>query len=211
MSFQQQSNLDLRENLHLFADTCSQRFDLTLSADKIYAGDIHIVEHALKVLYQTPSIFEKMLFRIGFNFTNIEHSNMFIPDFYWKSDIAYFRWFHQLSRVPAILFFINDPETRFYILAGDMLAEKSLEVYSADELVSKWNEVEIDQQNEIINLVVENSISLIRFGERYCFKTEKYITRLINGLNLQISYEEIYEKYYRDTNNAVVPILRNVA
>ena len=210
MSFHQQSEPDV-QRLQLLANTPDQKFELVLCADKIYAGDVSTVEDALKILFTTPGIFEKMLFRIGLNFTNIEHSNTFIPEFYWKSDIAYFRWFHQLSRIPAILFFLNNPETRFYVLTGEMLADKSLEVYSTNDLVAGWDNLEADQRNEILNLVIENAISLIKFGERFCFKAEKYVDRLIEELNLPFTYEEIYQKYCNSNDALVTLNYKNVA
>ncbi len=195
MSFNYTTTRELRENLHLCAATCNKKFNVITAADKIYAGNISAVTNVTNILFQSPTIFEKMIGKLELNFTNIEHSNMFIPDFYWKSDIAYFRWFHQLAELPALLFLLKDTDQKFYVLMGQMLAEKTIELNSPADLGANWGDLDTEQHQEITDKIVQNCITLIKCGERHCFKTEKYIQHLLREFKVALNYDELYDRY----------------
>lgn len=195
MSFNYTSHREVRDNLQICAETCNQHFNITVPAASVYEGDIAPVENVTNILYQSPAIFGKLLFKVDVNFTNIENSEMLIPDFYWKSDVAYFKWFHKLSGIPGILYLLGNSDLQFFVLTGELLAEKSLEIYSPGDLATSWDRIEDEARDQILKKIIDDSITLIKCGERFCFKSEPHIKRLIQDFGLSITYEDIYQKY----------------
>ncbi|MEO6221501.1 MAG: hypothetical protein ABIO81_13795 [Ginsengibacter sp.] len=194
-----------------FAENDKHTLVLQIHTDMVYKGEVGMVQQIIMALQYQPHLIEKMLFCLDLKFTNIEDSGLFIPPSYWKTDVAYYRWFHKLASSPLILFFINDEDARFYTLAGDMLADNVLDAEPGDRTGKKMVCLEGEELIEVVNRLFDSCWMMLMYCHGSGFNPEPYIQVVLADLGLPLTYEEVYDKYCDDIEKGLNFRVKKVA
>lgn len=185
-----------------FSDESIHTLSMTVQTDLVYEGNIAMLQQMIMALQHKPHLIEKLVFCLNIKFTAIEDSNIFIPDIYWKTDAAYYRWFNKLSASPVMLFFINDEDARFYMLAGDLLADNMLTV-KTDEKGQGMACLEGDELGQVVQRLFDSCWMMLIYCHGSGFNPEPYIQSLLADLGLPLTFEEVYEKYIADVATGI--------
>ena len=177
------------ENIHTLS--------MTVKTDLVYEGNIALLQQLIMALQHKPNLIQKLVFCLDIKFTAIEDSNIFIPDIYWKRDAAYYRWFHKLSASPVMLFFINDEDASFYLLAGDLLADNLVGV-QMDEGRQGMACLEGDELVQVVDRLFDSCRMMLMYCHGSGFNPEPYIQSLLADLGLPVTFEQVYERYAAD-------------
>ncbi len=180
-----------------FAEKDMHTLILTVNTDSVYGGDVAMLQQILMALQHQPHLIEKLLFCLEIKFTLIEDSDIYIPETYWKTEAVYYRWFHKLSASPLMLFFLNDEDARFYLLAGDMLADNLLQLVT-DEKGKGMACLEGDDLVEVLHRLFAACWMMLIYCHGSGFDPEPYIQSLLADLGLPLTYEQVYETYAGD-------------
>ena len=180
-----------------FSKESMHTLTMTVQTDMVYAGEVAGLQQLIMALQHQPHLIEKLVFCLNIKFTAIEDSNIYIPAIYWKADTAYYRWFHKLSACAVMLFFINDEDARFYLLAGDLLADDLVHV-EPDERGTGMACLEGDELAEVVNRLFTSCWMMLIYCHGSDFNPEPYIQSLLADLGLPITFEQVYEKYIQD-------------
>ncbi len=190
------------ETFSRFAKKDMHTLVVTVDTESVYRGDVAMLQQLLMALQHQPHLIEKLLFCLDIKFTPIENSGIHIPESYWKSDATYYRWFHKLSASPLILFFLNDEDARFYLLAGDMLADNLLPLV-ADEKGKGKACLEGDELMEVLHRLFAACWMMLIYCHGSGFNPEPYIQSLLADLGLPLTFEQVYEKYMTDIEKGI--------
>ncbi len=185
------------ETLRRFAEKDMHTLVVTVDTDSVYAGDVAMLQQLLMALQHQPHLIEKLLFCLDIKFTLIENSGIHIPESYWKTDAAYYRWFHRLSASPLMLFFLNDEDARFYLLAGDMLADNLLHLVPSEKGKGMAC-LEGDELVEVLHRLFAACWMMLIYCHGSGFNPEPYIQSILADLGLPLTFEQVYEKYLAD-------------
>lgn len=182
------------ENIHTLS--------MTVQTDLVYEGNIAMLQELVMALQHKPHLIEKLVFCLDIKFTAIEDSNIFIPDIYWKRDAGYYRWFHKLSASPVMLFFINDEDARFYLLAGDMLADNLLDI-QMDERGQGMACLEGDELAQVVHRLFDSCWMMLMYCHGSGFNPEPYVQSLLADLGLPVTFEQVYKRYVSDVATGI--------
>ncbi|MEP7252237.1 MAG: hypothetical protein ABI683_07645 [Ginsengibacter sp.] len=185
-----------------FSDENIHTLSMTVQTDLVYEGNIAMLQELIMALQHKPHLIEKLLFCLDIKFTAIEDSNIFIPDIYWKRDAAYYRWFHKLSASPVMLFFINDEDARFYLLAGDLLADNLLDI-QMDERGQGMACLEGDELVQVVRRLFDSCWMMLMYCHGSGFNPEPYIQSLLADIGLPVTFEQVYERYISDVATGI--------
>ncbi|MEP7229186.1 MAG: hypothetical protein ABI691_02975 [Ginsengibacter sp.] len=190
------------ETFNRFANKDMHTLVVTVDTDSVYGGHIAMLQHLLMALQHQPHLIEKLLFCLDIKFTPIEDSGIHIPESYWKSDAAYYRWFHKLSASPLMLFFLNDEDARFYLLAGDMLADNLLHLVPSEKGKGMAC-LEGDELMEVLHRLFAACWMMLIYCHGSGFDPEPYIQSLLADLGLPLTFEQVYKKYIEDIEKGI--------
>ena len=175
---------------------------VTVHTDMVYSGDVAMLQQIIMALQHQPHLIEKLLFCLDIKFTLIEDSGIHIPESYWKREPAYYRWFHKLAASPIILFFLNDEDARFYLLAGDMLADNLLYL-EPDKKGKGMACLEGDELEEVLDRLFASCWMMLVYCHGSGFNPEPYIQSLLADLGLPLTFEQVYQKYTADIKKGI--------
>ena len=172
---------------------------LEMPEDLVEKGSVSAITDLLKALQHKPNMIEKMLFSFKINFTETGTGLPF-PESYWKSNPGYYRWFHKLAQAPLAMFFLEDDDCRFYTLAGDLLADGTLEV--KDECERKQL---VLFTGESLQTLMQRLFDACWWMLIYCyasgFDPKVYIEAMLADIDLPLTYEEVHEAFIKDLEN----------
>ncbi len=176
--------------------------ELTIDTYSVYEGKVAMLQQLIMALQHQPHLIEKLFFCLDLKFTLIEDSGIHIPASSWKKDTAYYRWFHKLSATPLMIFFLNDEDARFYMLAGDMLADDLLQP-DLDENGKGTACLEGDELAEVVQRLFAACWMMLIYCHGSGFNPEPYIQSLLADLGLPLTFEQVYEKYISDIEKGI--------
>ncbi|MEO8111043.1 MAG: hypothetical protein ABI594_13455 [Ginsengibacter sp.] len=193
---------DFDETFNRFAAADMHTLTVTVDTYSVYEGDIAMLQELIMALQHQPHLIEKLLFCLEIKFTLIENSGIHIPAASWKTEKAYYRWFHKLSASPMMIFFLNDEDARFYLLAGDMLADDLLEV-ATGERGKGMAALEGEELVEVLHRLFAACWMMLIYCHGSGFNPEPYIQSLLADLGLPLTYEQVYAKYLEDIEKGI--------
>ena len=160
--------------------------------------DVITVQEFVMVLQHYPELIDKFLFSIKLKFTEIADSELYFPEEEWKSNPKYYRWFHQMSKFGVVLFFLHDSESRFFFIAGDLLADGKLKFEDSPNSKASF----IDIQGENMQVVCDRIFTSCWLFMLYChatgFDPQLAIESMISDFGVPISYSDVSQKYHED-------------
>ena len=174
---------------------------LTVQQDMVFEGEVMMLQDIISTMQHYPQLIEKMLLGIELKFTEIEDSEIYFPDLYWKRQVEYYRWFNKMFDMPLVLFYLHDEDARFYCLAGDMLAEQSVTTTGAQDSGGR-SEINFTRDQALI--LVQRLHNACWLMMVYChasgFNPKSYIEAMIAtfSFDFNITYESVYEAYKKD-------------
>jgi hypothetical protein len=184
---------------HLFTSFELENKDtliLEMSEDLVENGSVSAIMDLLQALQHKPHLIEKMLFSFQINFVE-KGTRISFPESYWKSERQYYRWFHKLSKAPLAMFFLEDDDSRFYTLIGDLLADDKLEVRDDGEKKQL-----VMFTGEYLETVVQRLFDacwwLLIFCHGTGFNPQIYIESLLADIGLPLTYEQVHEAFIED-------------
>ena len=187
----------------LFAAPYKHTFTIDVYEELVEGKHVAMVQEMISVLQHYPHLIEKMLFALEFKFTEVEDSNLYLPDECWKADPRYYRWFAELSKLPIMVFFINDEDARYYTLLGDMLADGSLSVGPLDKNERSQVSVEGKEWQQFLGRLFNSCWMMLLFCHNTGFNPEPYIQSLLADLDMSQLWDDIYRKYEKDVRNNI--------
>lgn len=178
---------------------------LSMIVDKemVENGDVTHLLQLIMSLQHKPQLIEKMIFSLDIKFTEIEDSDLFLPETYWKTDVEYYRWFRKLGISPVMIFFLQDEDARFYTLAGDLLADNRLEVKPGDMKGKQLVGISGEALEEIMNRLFNSCWWMLVFCYGSGFNPQPYIEGLLADLDLPLTYEQVYEAFKEDLKKGI--------
>ena len=174
---------------------------LTVQQDMVFEGEVMMLQDIISTMQHYPQLIEKMILGIELKFTEIEDSEIYFPELYWKRQVEYYRWFNKMFNMPLVLFYLHDEDARFYCLAGDMLAEQSVTTTGVQDSGGR-SEIGFTRDQALI--LVQRLHNACWLMMVYChasgFDPKSYIEAMIAtfSFDFDISYESVYEAYKKD-------------
>ena len=160
--------------------------------------DVITVQEFVMVLQHYPELIDKFIFSLKLNFPEITGSELYLPEEHWKNDPKYYRWFHKMNSFGVMLFFLHDSESRFFFIAGDLLADEKLKFESTPGSKKAF----IDIQGENMQIVCDRVFTSCWLFMIYChalnFDPKFAIESMISDFGLPISYDDVNNKYLQD-------------
>ena len=178
-----------------------QGLTLCVHQDMVKNGQVAMLQEMIPAMQHYPQIIEQMILGFELKFTEIEGSEIFFPDTYWKREAQYYRWFHKMFNMPLVLFYLHDEDARFYCLAGDMLADKAVTVTGGLDRGGRSTVGFTMAQVNILAARLHNACWMMLV---YChasgFDPKNYIEAMIANFDLhkKLSYETVYKAYKKD-------------
>jgi hypothetical protein len=159
-------------------------------------GSVSAILDLLKALQHKPHMIERMLFSFKINFIE-KGTGIAFPESYWKYERQYYRWFHKLLEAPLAIFFLEDDDSRFYTLAGDLLADNKLGV-KGDGEKKKLIAFNSDLMQIIMHRLFDACWWLLIFCHGSGFNPKIYIEAILADLDLPLTYQEVEKGFLRD-------------
>lgn len=181
-----------------FAEPEMHTLTLEVYTRMVETGEVAGVQQLIMALQHQPHLIEKMIFALDLKFTEVEDSQLYIPDEIWKVDTSYLYWFCTLANSPVMMFFLHDEDERFYTLAGDILAKNELEVKESDFKGKQMVGLEGEHLNTVMQRLFNSCWWMLIYCHGSGFNPEPYIQGLLADLDLPLTYEEVFEAYQND-------------
>ncbi|MEI6816494.1 MAG: hypothetical protein WCL14_07775 [Bacteroidota bacterium] len=149
-------------------------------------------------LQHFPLLIEKSLFAFEFIFEEIAGSTLILQEDDWKSSETFMKWFHKMSVLPFLLFFIHDRDARNYFIMGDLLAEGKI-TGEVDENNPKRRKLMLEGEilEEIANRIFFACEGLLIYCHNTGFDPQPYIEGVIAEFDFGLTYEMILEEYQK--------------
>ncbi len=173
-------------------------FTIDVYEELVAFKHVAMVQEMITALQHYPHLIEKMMFSIDFKFTEIEDSNLYLPEDCWKSEPKYYQWFAELSKLPIMVFFINDEDARYYTLLGDMLASGDLPVTPLENNERSQISLEGVEWRKFIERLFNSCSMMMLFCHNTGFNPEPYIQSLLADMDVSALWDDIYKKYQED-------------
>ena len=192
---------EFRELFKYLEDNNSQSLTLNVHEEFVLGGEVMMLQQLLGAMQHFPQIIEQMILGIELKFTEIEDSEIYLPESYWKTEVKYYSWFNNMFNMPIVIFFLHDEDSRFYCLCGDMLADQS--VTTTGE-VDRGGRSEINFSKEQAEILVNRLFNACWLMMVYChasgFDPKSYIEAMIAtfAFDFDITYENVYDAYKKD-------------
>jgi hypothetical protein len=167
-----------------------------IQEELVQKGSVSAILDLLKALQHRPHMIEKMLFTFKINFVE-KGTGITFPESYWKYERQYYRWFHKLLQAPLSIFFLEDDDSRFYTLAGDLLADGKLEIghVSRKKQLVTFNS---DAMQTMMHRLFDACWWLLIFCYGSGFDPKIYIEAILADLDVPLTYEEVHKAFKRD-------------
>ena len=182
-----------------FENSDTHTLTLNVLENYVREGAVAMMQELIVALQHYPHLIERFFLAIEFNFTEIEDSEIYFPESYWKQEIDYYKWFFKMSNLPIVYFFIRDEDARFYCIAGDFLAEQDVQVKGG---VDRAGRAEVTFNAEQSRVLANRVFNACWFLLIYChgsgFDPRSYIEAMIAVFDFEFTYEQVYEAYKKD-------------
>ncbi len=160
-----------------------------------------IVELVLS-LQHFPKLLDRCMFSFEIKFTEIEGSEIFLTDDQWKGMAPPMQWFHKMSEVPFIIFFLQDPDARAYFLMGDLFS--NAEIKPEEEQDNEQGQL-FKLEGEMLQTVVERLFNSCVMFMLYChntgFDAQPFVEILLAEHDMGIPFEAIEKEYMEHIKN----------
>lgn len=186
-----------------FAAPDKHTFTIDVYEDLVKSKQVAMIHEMISALQHYPHLIEKMIFSLDFKFTELEDSNLYIPENCWKMDPNYYTWFSELSKLPIMIFFINDEDARYYALLGDMLANGSLPVTTIENNERSQISLEGVEWKKFIERLFNSCWMMLLYCHNTGFNPEPYIQSLLADMDVSNLWDDIYNKYQEDVRKDV--------
>ena len=178
-------------------------FTIDVHEDLVKRKQVTMIQEMISALQHYPHLIEKMIFSLEFKFAEVEDSNLFIPENCWKFDSNYYNWFSELSKLPIMIFFINDEDARYYALLGDMLANGSLPVTTIENNERSQINLEGVEWKKFIERLFNSCWMMLLYCHNTGFNPKPYIQSLLADMDVSSLWDDIYNKYQEDVRKDV--------
>jgi hypothetical protein len=171
---------------------------LQLNRQIVKKQDIEMVQKVVMALQHYPDLISKFLFCLKFSFTESEDSSRYIHETNWKKDPIYYQWFHKLTDMPFMLFFLHDEEVRLYALMGDIMAEENItpgEKHKNGNFTSLFSTSQWEVMQERLFCA---SLSLLVYCQNSGFNPEIYVQGILASFDAVFTYEDVMCEYAKD-------------
>jgi hypothetical protein len=180
------------------ADESLHTLVIHVPPDAVSGKDVDMITELVCALQHAPHLIERFVFALEFKFLQVENSELYFDDMYWKTDSAYHRWFQKVGEGYANIFFIHDRDARFYALAGDLLADGKGDIRHDEGDKASY----IGFGGKELNLLCDRLFTACWMFHLYChasgFDPKHMIEGLIAEFDLPIFYKHIRDKYKKD-------------
>lgn len=178
-------------------------FSIDVHEDLVKRKQVNMIQEMISALQHYPHLIEKMIFSLEFKFTEVEDSDLYIPENCWKFDNNYYTWFSELSKLPIMIFFINDADARYYALLGDMLANGSLPVTTIENNERSEISLEGVEWKKFVERLFNSCWMMLLYCHNTGFNPEPYIQSLLADMDVSGLWDDIYKKYQEDVRKDV--------
>ncbi len=186
-----------------FANPEIHTFTVDVYEDLVKGKQVAMIHEMISALQHYPHLIEKMVFSLDFKFTELEDTNLYIPETCWKFDANYYNWFSELCKLPIMIFFINDEDARYYALLGDMLANGSLPVAALENNERSQISLEGVEWKTFIDRLFNSCWMMLLYCHNTGFNPEPYIQSLLADMDVSSLWDDIYIKYQEDVRKDV--------
>lgn len=176
---------------------------LIVEPDVVRDLEVGMIHELLIALQHYPRVIDQLVFSIDFNFRMMEGLDIKLGEMEWKTQPAYYRWFHEIGKSPIAIFFIKDNDARLYTLAGDMMADGKIK--AKNESGEKYSTLIFNDHQ--IKVFTDRLFHNCWFFLMYChgsgFDPRIYIDALIAEYDMPFSFEEVKKKYDEDISKGI--------
>ena len=175
---------------------------MSIDKDMVLNGDVAEMQQMIMALQHHPQLIEKMILSIEVKFVEIEDSEIYLKETYWKQERAFQTWFNKLMSFPVMLFFLSDADSRVMALAGDMIADDMLKITVDDNKHAQLG-FEGAKLQEVLDRLFTASWLMLIYCHGSGFDPEPYIQALLADLGLPIEFADIHKKYKADIKKGI--------
>ena len=187
-----------------YFDYCLQHGVGTIKVDAppeaVDTGDVYYVQQMVLALQHYPSLIEQCIFAIDILFEQVADSELYFPEEHWKTEHTYYKWFNNLNSLPVILFFLRDQDARFYVMAGDFLADKKVTL-SDKKIPGKRQLIGFapTEANMIANRLFTACWLMMAFCNGSGFNPKHYIEAVLAEFDMsEIMYKQVEKQFKKD-------------
>jgi hypothetical protein len=181
-----------KEAFEMFADKNKKAISFNVEPDVVDSGGVYTPIEMVSILQHYPRLIPKFIFAIDFKFQKIKDIDIFFPPALWKMDRKYQLWFFGLANDPLIIFFLSDFDSRFFCIAGDLLAAGKVNNTYRQR---KTKAVVVGKYLDLIShRFLTSACQFYIFCYNTGFDPEPPITLLITEFNLAITFDNVKQQ-----------------
>ncbi len=121
----------------------------------------------------------------------------------WKRRPEVHSWFHSMSALPPVLYFINDSDACDYFLFGDMLASGHFCHCTGTVNRNVMTEFTEEQREVIANRVFHSSWCLLMYCHATGFNPDKYIDALLADYDMPFIAADVRKRYNEEIEKGI--------
>jgi hypothetical protein len=197
--------LHWKEQLEQYASSGIHTLRFQINPQLVDGLEVARIQQLTFALQHYPSLIERFVFALEFDFRQIADSELYYQEQDWKNDPKVYRWFHQMYTQPHLLFFLQDHDARFYFLIGDWLVANKVTIQPAKQGKRHAVSLNAKQVEEMAN----RFFICCRMFNLYCHGTGVKALPYIEALIAEYNFEEsnmsqmLFEQYYQDIAKGV--------
>jgi hypothetical protein len=184
---------NFKDKMRMLSNAKNHTLNLQYGMEQIKEMDTSYYQELIMGLQHFPKLIEKFIFAFKIEISDKDEKVMDEID--WKGHAIPMRWHFALSNCPCAIFFLEDHDSRAYVLYGDLMADEKMTMEPAD----KEGFAMFKAEGEVLQEMCNRLFHYCWFMHIYChnsgFEPQPYIEALLAEFNLPITYPPIRKKY----------------
>ena len=170
----------------------------TVNPTIVDEGQVAWIQQMVLALQHHPHLIERMIFSVKFKFMLVDDVPVELTENEWKMKPEIYRWFHGMSTLPIMVYFINDQDARSYCLAGDIFASGNFTYQQEANSKQLTIQFTMEQLQVIADRLFHSAWALLMYCHATGFNPDVYIDALLADYNMPFTAADVRRQYDED-------------